>query len=126
MDNLSVRKVDGVRQRVKAVGTRLLYPSPDSPDLNPIEKARSKLKTLLRSQKHRRQKRFKTQSNAAYQTSPLRMHKLGSDSPSQYSYQEPALQTRIHPCRKCLICNAALAAEGNSSAAAPDVRFEEP
>ena len=53
MDNLSVHKLEGVRQRVEAVGARLLYLPPYSPDLNPIEKAWSKLKTLLRSEKAR-------------------------------------------------------------------------
>ena len=53
MDNLSVHKLEGVRQRVEAVGARLLYLPPYSPDLNPIEKEGSKLKTLLRSEKAR-------------------------------------------------------------------------
>jgi len=49
MDNLSSHKVDGVRQRIEAVGAKLLYLPPYSPDLNPIEKAWSKFKQLLRS-----------------------------------------------------------------------------
>lgn len=49
MDNLSAHKVDGVRQRIEACGASLLYLPPYSPDLNPIEKAWSKLKTGLRS-----------------------------------------------------------------------------
>lgn len=53
MDNLSSHKVAGVRERIEAVGARLLYLPPYSPDLNPIEKARSKLKQLLRSLKAR-------------------------------------------------------------------------
>jgi transposase len=53
LDNLSTHKVDGVRKRVEATGARLLYLPPYSPDLNPIEKAWSKLKTLLRSAKAR-------------------------------------------------------------------------
>ncbi len=53
MDNLNVHKVDGVRQRVEAVGARLLYLPPYSPDLNPIEKAWSKLKQLLRGENAR-------------------------------------------------------------------------
>jgi transposase len=53
LDNLSTHKVDGVRKRVEAAGARLLYLPPYSPDLNPIEKAWSKLKTLLRSAKAR-------------------------------------------------------------------------
>lgn len=49
MDNLSAHKVDGVRQRIEACGASLLYLPPYSPDLNPIEKAWSKLKTGLRT-----------------------------------------------------------------------------
>lgn len=50
MDNLSAHKVDGVRQRIEARGACLLYLPPYSPDLNPIEKAWSKLKTALRAE----------------------------------------------------------------------------
>lgn len=53
MDNLSSHKVNGVRQKIEAAGAELLYLPPYSPDLNPIEKAWSKLKTLLRSAKAR-------------------------------------------------------------------------
>ena len=53
MDNLSSHKVDGVRQRIEAAGAQLLYLPPYSPDLNPIEKAWSKFKQLLRSAKAR-------------------------------------------------------------------------
>ncbi len=53
MDNLSSHKVAGVRERIEAAGAELLYLPPYSPDLNPIEKAWSKLKQLLRSIKAR-------------------------------------------------------------------------
>jgi transposase len=53
MDNLSSHKVKGVRERIEAAGAELLYLPPYSPDLNPIEKAWSKLKLLLRSVKAR-------------------------------------------------------------------------
>ena len=49
MDNLSAHKVSGVRERVEACGASVLYLPPYSPDLNPIEKAWSKLKTRLRA-----------------------------------------------------------------------------
>ena len=49
MDNLSAHKVQGVQQRIEAAGAEVLYLPPYSPDLNPIEKAWSKLKQLLRS-----------------------------------------------------------------------------
>lgn len=49
MDNLGAHKVNGVRQRIEACGAKVLYLPPYSPDLNPIEKAWSKLKTGLRT-----------------------------------------------------------------------------
>ena len=52
-DNLSAHKVPGVREAIEAKGAELLYLPPYSPDLNPIEKAWSKLKLLLRSTKAR-------------------------------------------------------------------------
>ena len=48
LDNLSSHKVQGVQQAVAAMGAKVLYLPPYSPDLNPIEKLFSKLKTLLR------------------------------------------------------------------------------
>jgi transposase len=53
MDNLSSHKVAGVEQRIRKCGAELLYLPPYSPDLNPIEKAWSKLKGLLRAAKAR-------------------------------------------------------------------------
>lgn len=48
MDNLPAHKVAGVRETIEAVGAKLLYLPPYSPDLNPIEMMFSKLKALLR------------------------------------------------------------------------------
>jgi transposase len=48
MDNLGSHKRPGIRQAIEAAGARLLYLPPYSPDFNPIEKAFSKLKALLR------------------------------------------------------------------------------
>ncbi len=48
MDNLPAHKVTGVRKAIEKVGAHLLYLPPYSPDFNPIEKAFSKLKALLR------------------------------------------------------------------------------
>ena len=47
-DNASVHKVTGVWEAIEAAGARLLYLPPYSPDLNPIERAFSKLKALMR------------------------------------------------------------------------------
>jgi transposase len=49
MDNLPAHKVAGVRKAIEAAGARLLYLPPYSPDLNPIEMAFAKFKTLLRA-----------------------------------------------------------------------------
>jgi transposase len=48
MDNLSSHKGPKVRETIESAGARLLYLPPYSPDFNPIEKAFSKLKALLR------------------------------------------------------------------------------
>lgn len=48
MDNLGSHKGAGVRHAIEAAGATLLYLPPYSPDFNPIEKAFSKLKALLR------------------------------------------------------------------------------
>lgn len=49
MDNLSVHKVAGVREAIERVGAHLLFLPPYHPDLNPIEKLWSKLKTIMRT-----------------------------------------------------------------------------
>jgi transposase len=48
MDNLSSHKNAAVRAALRAVGAKLSFLPPYSPDLNPIEQVFSKLKTLLR------------------------------------------------------------------------------
>jgi transposase len=48
MDNLSSHKGDAVRTIIRAVGARLPFLPPYSPDLNPIEQVFSKIKPLMR------------------------------------------------------------------------------
>ena len=48
MDNLSAHKGPRVEEIIKAAGAELRYLPPYSPDMNPIEKAYSKLKAFLR------------------------------------------------------------------------------
>ena len=48
LDNLPAHKSAAVRDAVEAVGARLLFLPPYSPDFNPIENAFAKLKALLR------------------------------------------------------------------------------
>jgi transposase len=47
MDNLPAHKGAAIRDLIVSVDATLLYLPPDSPDLNPIEMAFSKLKSLL-------------------------------------------------------------------------------
>lgn len=49
MDNLSAHKVDGVRQALEAVGCRVVYLPPYSPDFSPIEPVWSKAKSIIRT-----------------------------------------------------------------------------
>lgn len=53
MDNLPAHKVSGIREMIEARGAKLIYLPPYSPDLNPIEKCWSKIKTYLRKAKAR-------------------------------------------------------------------------
>jgi len=48
IDNLGSHKGKAVRRVIRAAGAKLFYLPPYSPDLNPIEQAFAKLKTLLR------------------------------------------------------------------------------
>jgi transposase len=53
MDNLSSHKRPAIRQAIRSAGAKLFYLPKYSPDLNPIEQAFSKLKTLLRKENAR-------------------------------------------------------------------------
>jgi transposase len=53
LDNLSAHKNQRVRELIKSVGAELWYLPAYSPDLNPIEKMWSKVKSILRSLKAR-------------------------------------------------------------------------
>lgn len=53
MDNLGSHKSKAVRKAIRAVGARLLFLPPYSPDLNPIEQVFAKLKHLLRRSQER-------------------------------------------------------------------------
>lgn len=48
LDNLPAHRVKGIKAAIEAVGARLIYLPPYSPDFNPIEQAFAKLKALLR------------------------------------------------------------------------------
>ena len=49
LDNLACHKVAGVRPAIEAVGARVLYLPPSSPDFNPIEQVFAQLKARLRA-----------------------------------------------------------------------------
>lgn len=49
MDNLPAHKVSGIAGKIEAVGARLIYLPPYSPDFNPIEKAFSQIKAFLKA-----------------------------------------------------------------------------
>jgi transposase len=49
MDNLRAHKAAGIREAIEQTGARLQYLPPYSPDLAPIERCWSKLKTALRA-----------------------------------------------------------------------------
>lgn len=55
MDNLSSHKVKGVAEAIRGAKAEVRYLPPDSPDLNPIELAFRKFKTLLRDAAERTQ-----------------------------------------------------------------------
>jgi transposase len=49
MDNFSSHKVAGIQEAIEAVGAKLVYLPPYSPDFNPIENCWSKVKEFLRA-----------------------------------------------------------------------------
>ena len=49
MDNLPAHKVTGIREAIEAVGAKVVYLSPYSPDFSPIENCWSKVKEFLRA-----------------------------------------------------------------------------
>jgi transposase len=49
LDHLKAPQVAGVREAIQAVGARLVYLPPDSPDFSPIEECWSKIKAILRT-----------------------------------------------------------------------------
>ncbi len=53
MDNLSSHKAPAIRRAIRSAGAKLIYLPRYSPDLNPIEQAFAKIKTLLRKENAR-------------------------------------------------------------------------
>jgi len=66
LDNLSTHKIRGVREAVEAVGARLLYLPPYSPDFHPIEPMWSKIKQILRSHAPRTEEQLLQAAQTAF------------------------------------------------------------
>ena len=68
LDNLATHKIRGVREALEAVGARLLYLPPYSPDFNPIEPMWSKIKQILRSHAPRSEEELLRAAKTAFQS----------------------------------------------------------
>ena len=68
LDNLATHKIRGVREAIEAVGARLLYLPPYSPDFNPIEPMWSKIKQILRSHAPRTEDQLLRAAKTAFQS----------------------------------------------------------
>jgi transposase len=68
MDNLSTHKISGVRERIEAVGARLVYLPPYSPDLSPIELCWSKIKRMIRKKAPRTFEELKEVTSEAFKS----------------------------------------------------------
>jgi len=68
LDNLSTHKVAGVQAAIEAVGARLEYLPPYSPDFNPIENMWSKVKQGVRSRDPRNARQLFKAAGAAFDT----------------------------------------------------------
>lgn len=66
LDNVSFHKVKGVKELIEAVGARVVYLPPYSPDLSPIEHMWSKIKSYLRKLAARSESTFKNAMQAAF------------------------------------------------------------
>lgn len=67
MDNLSADKAEAVGRMIEGRGAELLSLPPYSPDLNPIERCRSKIKTALRAAKARTGERLNEAIKQAFE-----------------------------------------------------------
>jgi transposase len=66
LDNLATHKIRGVRDALEAVGARLLYLPPYSPDFNPIEPMWSKIKQALRTHAPRTEGELRRAAQTAF------------------------------------------------------------
>jgi len=66
LDNLATHKVAGVQEAIEAVGARVEYLPPYSPDFNPIENLWSKVKQILKSCSPRTRRQLYLAARAAF------------------------------------------------------------
>jgi transposase len=66
LDNLATHKVAGVREAIEAVGARVEYLPPYSPDFNPIENLWSKVKQILKGRAPRTRGQLSRATGAAF------------------------------------------------------------
>jgi len=66
LDNLATHKVAGVKEALEAVGARVEYLPPYSPDFNPIENLWSKVKQILKSRSPRTRRQLFQAARAAF------------------------------------------------------------
>ena len=66
LDNLATHKVAGVKEAIEAVGARLEYLPPYSPDFNPIENLWSKVKQILKGHGPRTLRQLSRAAGAAF------------------------------------------------------------
>ena len=67
-DNLGAHRSQAVRAAVEVRGARLLFLPPYSPDMNPIERCWSKIKTALRAAKARTREALEAATKQALAT----------------------------------------------------------
>ena len=82
MDNLGCHKGSAVRRAIRAVGAKLFFLPPYSPDLNPIEQVFAKLKTLLRKADERTIEATWRQIGDCWTTSPAKNAPTISPTPA--------------------------------------------
>jgi transposase len=66
LDNLATHKVAGVKEAIEAVGARVEYLPPYSPDFNPIENLWSKVKQILKGRAPRTRGQLSRATGAAF------------------------------------------------------------
>ena len=97
MDNLPAHKTAAVRAAIAAAGAQLFLLPPYSPDMNPIEIAFAKLKTLLRQARERTPTASGSASAHCSTASPQRNATTISAPPAMATHSENALGKKELP-----------------------------